>query len=350
MITSSDFINFLYSIDSHIVRGYMLDLDSKEWRADMDAISINNLSKVYKGNTTALENLTLNIPQNQIFSILGTNGAGKTTLINILTTYLHQTSGTISILGIDITKDTKEIRKQIACVSQKLSIDTHLSLIENMLFQGRLYGLDKKSIKTRTEKLITAFGLSEYVDKKVSTYSDGIKRRLDIAMSMISFPKILFLDEPTVGMDIQSRISLWNMLRTIKQDYGTTIILTTHYLEEADKLSDTICFIKNGTVVLQDTPSNLKKFTQLNMIRICFYAENSAMRITEITKGCKFSIKEIYCDNCTVDLFMENCSKHFSEITQKLLDLQISFKSIEVLEPTLDSIFMQIMNEQKGRA
>ena len=328
----------------------MLGLDRKEWRANMDAISINNISKMYEGNITALENLTLNIPQNQIFSILGTNGAGKTTLINILTTYLRQTSGTISILGADITKDTNEIRKQIACVSQKLYIDTHLSLKENMFFQGRLYGLDKKTITTRTEKLIASFGLSEYVDKKVSTYSGGIKRRLDIAMSMISFPKILFLDEPTVSMDIQSRISMWDMLRTIKQDYGTTIVLTTHYLEEADKLSDSICFIKNGTVFLQDTPSNLKKFTQLNMIRICFYTEDSAIRINEITKDSKFHIKEIHRDSCTVDLFMENCAKHFNEITQKILDLQISIKSIEILEPTLDSIFMQIMNEQKGRA
>ena len=143
---------------------------------------------------------------------------------------------------------------------------------------------------------------------------------------------------------------MWDMLRTIKQDYGTTIILTTHYLEEADKLSDTICFIKNGTVFLQDTPSNLKKFTQLNIIRICFYTEDSAIRINEITKDSKFPIKEIHRDSCTVDLFMENCTKHFNEITQKILDLQISFKSIEILESTLDSIFMQIMNEQKGCA
>lgn len=160
----------------------------------------------------------LSVKQGEIFSLLGSNGAGKTTLINIITTFLRPTAGTVQILGKDLERNTKFIRSNIACVAQRISTDDNLTLAENMRFQGSLYSLDKVKTKKRINQLVEIFNLSDYIDKKAETLSGGIKRRLDIAMSMVSYPKILFLDEPTVGMDIKSRQGMWEMLRKIKKE------------------------------------------------------------------------------------------------------------------------------------
>lgn len=233
----------------------------------MEAIKVEKLSKVYKNNTQALNELSLNVKRGEVFTLLGSNGAGKSTLINILTTFLQPTSGNVSILGKDISKNAKEIRREISCVAQKISIDSHLTLRENMLFQGRLYKMDYSSMEERMETLISSFGLENYTNKRVSTYSGGIKRRLDIAMSLMSSPKILFLDEPTVGMDIESRRAMWDIVRQVSREMNTTVFLTTHYLEEADMLSDTICIMKDGHEIVQDTPQNLKQYTTKQVIK-----------------------------------------------------------------------------------
>jgi len=220
------------------------------------AIKLENVTKQYKNKVQALKGLNLSVKLGEIFSLLGPNGSGKSTLINILTTYLRPSSGKVTILGKDI-KNIVPIRSQIACVSQQISIDTHLSLEENMLFQSRLFKISKTDAKKQMEKLINDFDLNQYRKYPVCSYSGGIKRRLDIALNMMSNPKILFLDEPTTAMDIQSRAAMWNMMKKIRDDFGTTIFLTTHYLEEADNLSDTICIINDGKEVIQKTLSEL---------------------------------------------------------------------------------------------
>ena len=212
----------------------------------MYAIQIKNVVKEYKNGVQALSGLNLTVKQGELFSLLGQNGAGKSTLIRILTTYLKPTSGHIMMFGKDIEKEATTIRTEIACVSQQTSIDTYLSLEENMIFQSRLYKIPKSEAFDRMEKLIVAFGLEQYRKYPVSSYSGGVKRRLDIALNMMAKPKLLFLDEPTVGMDIQSRRLMWEMINKIRTDFGTTVFLTTHYLEEADNLSDTICIMKDG--------------------------------------------------------------------------------------------------------
>lgn len=170
----------------------------------MKTIKIEQLSKTYKDKTQALNELSLTVKQGEVFSLLGANGAGKSTLINILTTFLRPTSGNISVLGHDPVKEAAKVRREIACVAQNISIDSHMTLEENMLFQGRLYAMNNAAIQQKMEQLISSFGLQEYTGKRVASYSGGIKRRLDIAMSLMSSPKILFLDEPTVGMDIDT--------------------------------------------------------------------------------------------------------------------------------------------------
>ena len=212
----------------------------------MYAIQAQKVTKRYRNGAQALENFSVQVREGEIFTLLGPNGAGKSTLIRILTTYLKPDSGEVRMLGKELCRDAASIRQDIACVAQQTSIDTYLSLEENMLFQSRLYRIPKAEAKHRMEKLICDFDLHSFRKYPVASYSGGIRRRLDIALNLMSNPMILFLDEPTVGMDIQSRMAMWDMVRKIRDDFGTTIFLTTHYLEEADNLSNTVCIMKEG--------------------------------------------------------------------------------------------------------
>ncbi len=231
----------------------------------MTAICVNNLVKKYKNGIQALDGLSLTVNEGEIFTLLGPNGAGKSTLIHVLTTYLKPSSGNVIMLGKDLAREASEIRPQISCVAQRTSIDTHLSLMENMIFQSKLYKVPRAEAGKRMEMLISCFDLNQYLKYPVSSYSGGVKRRLDIALSIISYPKILFLDEPTVGMDVESRLAMWDMVRKIRKDFETTIFLTTHDLEEADQLSDTICIMNNGKEIIQGSPDSLKEYLRIDM-------------------------------------------------------------------------------------
>lgn len=189
----------------------------------MIAIRVKELVKKYKNGVQALDGLTLTVNEGEIFSLLGPNGAGKSTLINVLTTFLRPTSGSVILFGKDAAHEAAAIRTQISCVAQRTSIDSHLSLTENMMFQSRLYRVPKPEAQNRMKSLISCFGLERYLKYPISSYSGGVKRRLDIALNMMSKPKVLFLDEPTVGMDIQSRMAMWDMVKKIRNDFGTTI-------------------------------------------------------------------------------------------------------------------------------
>ncbi|MGX4669027.1 ATP-binding cassette domain-containing protein [Cerasibacillus sp. JNUCC 74] len=313
----------------------------------MDAIAIKKLTKTYADKKSALNEFDLSVKQGEIFSLLGSNGAGKTTLINILTTFLKPTTGNVQILGKDLENETQFIRSNIACVAQHVSTNDNLTLEENMRFQGRLYGLDKERMKKRMNQLVDIFNLSDYIDKKTEALSGGIKRRLDIAMSMMSYPKILFLDEPTVGMDIQSRQSMWEMLKKIKKGLGVTIFLTTHYLEEADMLSDTICFIKDGKKVLQDSPANLKRFTSKNIIRIITTDIQDSRKLEELLLQ-KDYVKYVTVNDRSLDIQVNDSQLNFLDLNYYVLRSKISFEGIEIIEPTLDDIFLEIIDERKN--
>lgn len=313
----------------------------------MNAISISNLCKVYKGGKKALADLSIEVQEGEIFALLGPNGAGKSTLINILTTLLPPTSGKILIMGKNLYTEQKLIRPLISCVAQKVSIDDHLSLRENMLFQGRLYGLDKTTANKRMEALITEFGLNKYEKDRVRTYSGGIKRRLDIAMSMMSYPKILFLDEPTVGMDIESRQAMWDVVKEIKTDYGTSILLTTHYLEEANMLSDTICIMQNGHQLVQDTPENLRQHTRKNIIRIDLDPSENQQIIIKWISELQF-IGGVRKDQNIIYASTQNPMQDFRILNQLLMDKQTRYSSIGVVTPSLDDVFLSL-TQKKGR-
>ncbi len=316
----------------------------------MEAIKIENLTKIYKTGNKVLDNLNLTVESGNTFSLLGVNGAGKSTLINILTTFINPTSGKASIFGKDITKEKKFVRRNISCVAQQISIDEHLSLYENMLFQSRLYKIDSITAKKRIHHLIEAFGLQEYEKYKISAYSGGIKRRLDIAMSMVSSPKIRFLDEPTVGMDVESRRTMWKLINNIKQNFKTTIFLTTHYLEEADMLSDKICIIKNGSALVQDTPENLRYYTDKNIIKISLKTPGEMYIIEEKLKNADF-IYNIRRENNSLILDTQNNEQNneqnFYTINKLLMENNINYNGIEVSKPSLEDVFISFINDRE---
>lgn len=315
----------------------------------MYAIQIKNVVKEYKNGVQALSGLNLTVKQGELFSLLGQNGAGKSTLIRILTTYLKPTSGHIVMFGKDIEKEATTIRTEIACVSQQTSIDTYLSLEENMLFQSRLYKIPKAEAFDRMEKLIVAFDLEQYRKYPVSSYSGGVKRRLDIALNMMTNPKLLFLDEPTVGMDIQSRRLMWEMINKIRNDFGTTIFLTTHYLEEADNLSNTICIMKDGKEVIQGTPFDLRSYLRQDNVQIHF--TNAAILKQYMSKLKEhFGEQELYVKNTTLIVHTHNGKNDMEKVIYFLLQRNIPFIGIEVAQPTLEDVFLRLTSKSEGNS
>ena len=221
------------------------------------AVEIKNLTKKFKNNKIAVDDVSFSVEKGEIFGFLGPNGAGKTTILKILTTILKPTSGTVLIENIDVAKEPLRARMQFGYVSQDVSVDEMLTARENLHLQARYYHLGKY-VNAKLEDILKLVDLVDSSNKVVSTYSGGMKKRIDIGCSLVNAPKILFLDEPTLGLDIQSRKEIWKYINILNKDYGMTVFLTTHYLEEADSICDRIAIIDKGKIKIIDTPQKLK--------------------------------------------------------------------------------------------
>lgn len=307
----------------------------------MYAIEVHDVCKVYKNGVQALNSLNIKVKAGEVFSLLGENGTGKSTLIKILTTFLKPTSGDIYILGKDLYRDAAYIRSNIACVSQQTSVDTHLSLQENMIFQANLYKIPKEEAAIRMTKLIKEFDLISYTGYPVSSYSGGVKRRLDIAMNMMTNPKILFLDEPTVGMDIQSRKAMWKIVKKIRDTFGTTVFLTTHYLEEADHLSDTICIMRDGHEAIQGSPYELKEYLQQDIIKVTLASKDDAKMLKEQLSN-DYGAEYVEWRDSAILIAIENRNETFLHIISFLVNKKIMFTGIEIIQPTIEDVFLRL--------
>jgi ABC-2 type transport system ATP-binding protein len=220
------------------------------------AIEVSGLVKTY-GETQAVRGVDLEVPAGTVYGLLGPNGAGKTTTARMLATLTKPTAGTASVFGYDVIEDADQVRSLVSMTGQFASVDEDLTGIENMVMIGRLLGFSWRDARERGQELIDAFGLSEATDRQVKTYSGGMRRRLDIAASIIVTPEVLFLDEPTTGLDPRSRNEVWDIVRALVAS-GTTVLLTTQYLDEADQLADRIAVIDHGKVIAEGTPAELK--------------------------------------------------------------------------------------------
>jgi ABC-2 type transport system ATP-binding protein len=220
-------------------------------------VKVEGLSKSF-GTLKAVDGVTFDIQEGEIFGFLGPNGAGKTTTINILTTLLRASGGRAEIDGLDIHKHATEVRRSVGVVPQEYTADEDLTGLQNILLCADLYGIPRSDSKPHAMELLKLVELEDAAGRKVSTYSGGMRRRLELASGLINYPRLLFLDEPTLGLDVQTRTAVWNYIRMLKEEYRMTLFLTTHYLEEADSLCDRIAIIDHGHIVRIGTPSELK--------------------------------------------------------------------------------------------
>ena len=222
-------------------------------------IEVKDLVKVFDGKIRAVDGVSFDVQEGEIFGFLGPNGAGKSTTINMLVTLHRPTSGSAKVMGLDVVKEAKKVRQVIGLVPQDLTVDDDLSGLENMMLQADLYNVNKKDAKERIEELLMLVNLEEAADRMVKTYSGGMRKRLELAEGLIHRPRILFLDEPTLGLDIQTRAVMWEHIRKLKKEHNMTVFMTTHYLEEADNLCDRIGIIDQGRIMALDTPTTLKR-------------------------------------------------------------------------------------------
>jgi len=231
----------------------------RRWRVNVSVIVTHRLTKVFPGSIRAVDGIDLEVNAGEIFGFLGPNGAGKTTTIKMLNTLIQPTSGTAVVAGFDVCQNPAKVRKRIGYVAQDVGVDERATGRENLTLYGHFYRLDAKTIKNRVKEISELVDLAGFEDRLVSTYSGGMRKRLDIAMGLIHRPDVIFLDEPTVGLDPQTRVHIWDYIRNLAKAMGVTIFLTTHYMEEADRLADRIAIIDRGNIIATGTPEELKQ-------------------------------------------------------------------------------------------
>ncbi len=302
------------------------------------SIETKSLTKSF-GDVIAVNDISLSVKNGEIFGFLGPNGAGKSTTIMILSTLLKPTSGQALISGFDVATNAKQVRQNIGYVQQETTVDEYLTGRENLLLQAKLNHIPKDKIDKRIDEILALIELAEKQDKTVVTYSGGMRKRLDIAGGLLHRPKVLFLDEPTVGLDIQTRRKIWQYIKKIHDEFEMTIFLTTHYMEEADQLCDRVGIIDGGKIQVIDSPENMKKAMGNEVISIIFEeGENRDSFLSELEK-IEF-VNKINKDGSKLTLFASNGTEVIPKIFQISSKLNIKISSISLTQPTLDDVFI----------
>lgn len=309
-------------------------------------LETHHLSKTFssgkgkkKKDVEAVKSVDLEVKEGEIFGFLGPNGAGKSTTLNILTTLLVPTNGKATVTGFDLLRQSQKVREQIGYVSQAGGADTFSNAVENLVLQARLYGMNKPDAEKTAEDLIERFQMSEFAMREAKTYSGGQKRRLELALGIVHRPKLVFLDEPTTGLDPQSRAYFWEEIKRLKTE-GMTVFLTTHYLEEADSLCDRVAIIDHGIIVALDTPLQLKRDTGGESITIEFNDNTSCERMAEKFKTMPFT-RKVYIQENKLYLFVENGESLIAEVLRILDKENTAIQTIGLSRPSLDDVFLQ---------
>ncbi len=308
------------------------------------AFEVNNVVRSF-GGVKALDGVSLKSEQGKIFGLLGPNGAGKTTIVRMLSTLLEADSGTIKVLGQDVKKHAAEVRKQIGLAGQFAAVDEFQTGRENINMVGNLYHLPKPLVKKRTNELLERLGLTEAADRPVRTYSGGMRRRLDLGASLVAHPKVLFLDEPTTGLDPRTRLDLWGIIRELLSE-GTSILLTTQYLEEADELADKIAVIDHGKVIAEGTSDQLKR--QLGGDIIEFSLANPRQLAKALAAVEKLSNKKPSFDELTQTLTLpvKDGSKAIIEVVRALDAAHVEPAALSMHRPSLDDVFLSLTGKK----
>lgn len=302
-----------------------------------DIIKAEGLTKIFNSHLVAVDHVNFSVKHGEIFGFLGPNGAGKTTTINMLITILKPTEGKASVLGFDIAKQNTEVRNVIGVVPQEYTADEDLTATENILLCADLYGIPRKVAKDRAMDLLKLVELTEFKDKRVQTFSGGMRRRLELACGLINRPKMLFLDEPTLGLDVQTRTATWNYIRKLKNEYGMTLFMTTHYLEEADALCDRIAIIDHGKIVVVGPPEELKHNLGGDLITLSI-KENED--VSELIKKVE-NVKEVRKENGSYRIKAELGEITTPFIIESLRKKGYSVTKLSLTEPTLNEVYLE---------
>jgi ABC-2 type transport system ATP-binding protein len=302
-----------------------------------DVIKVEGLTKIFNHQLKAVDHISFSVKQGEIFGFLGPNGAGKTTTINMLITILKPTEGTASILGSDIAHESNEVRNSIGLVPQEYTADDDLTGYENILLCADLYGIPRETSKKRAIELLKLVELVDFKDKKVQTFSGGMRRRLELACGLINRPKVLFLDEPTLGLDVQTRAATWNYIKTLKKEFGMTLFMTTHYLEEADSLCDRIAIIDHGRIVVIGTPTELKDSLGGDIITLSLQGDAD---ISELIKKLPH-VKEVKKENGSYMIKSEVGEVTAPLIIEALRKENHVVTRLSLTKPTLNEVYLQ---------
>ena len=304
------------------------------------AISVEGLQNSF-GDTHALNGVGFEVPRGAIYGLLGPNGAGKTTTVRILTTLLNADGGSATIDGIDVMADPHGVRRRIGLTGQYAAVEERLTARENMEFVARLFHMPRNEVKQRSVELLERFDLADAADRVVKGYSGGMRRRLDIAMSLIARPSVLFLDEPTTGLDPRSRLAMWDLIEELEAD-GTTVLLTTQYLDEADRLAERIIVIDHGTVIANGTADQLKDQIGGDRLTVSIArAQNRDTALATLSPLCTGRV-EVAADGLSFSAPIKAGDRVVPGVIRALDDAGIDVLDVEVRRPTLDDVFLSL--------
>jgi len=314
------------------------------------AVQVSNLVKVYDGGVRALDGVDLSVNPGEAFALLGPNGAGKTTLIRILTTQLKPTAGEAYVFGLNVVHDGGKVRKLVSYVPQEMSVWTDISGYENLLIYAKIFGVPRLERGRVIDEVLENMGLTHVKNKLVKTYSGGMIRRLEIACAMLIKPKIMFLDEPTIGLDPAARKTVWERLNVFKREYGVTIFFNTHYMDEADLYADEIAIINKGRIVAYGRSEELKH--SLGGEIITFTVEKATPKPEFIQNIRKLSfVKDVF-ENGNLNVLVSDAESTLPHLMNILKSEGVSVERVSITKPTLDDVFLKYVGarfEEKGR-
>ncbi|MEM2865567.1 MAG: ATP-binding cassette domain-containing protein [Candidatus Hadarchaeales archaeon] len=300
-----------------------------------EMVKAEELTRVFNG-LTAVDHVTFGVREGEIFGFLGPNGAGKTTTIHMLTTVLKPTSGRAEVCGYDVVKEPEKVRKSVGVVPQEYTADEDLTGYENVMLCADLYGLPREESRKRALELLSLVQLEPFKDKRVETYSGGMRRRLELACGLINRPKVLFLDEPTLGLDVQTRASIWRHILSLRENFGMTIFLTTHYLEEADQLCDRIAIIDHGKIVEEGSPSELKDSLGGDLLTL----ECEGDGVEEVLRGLE-GVKEVKAEGREYRVKVSKGETVAPLLLRALGERGLTVKRLSLTKPTLNEVYLE---------
>jgi ABC-2 type transport system ATP-binding protein len=303
---------------------------------NMGVIEANDLTKRF-GTLVAVDHVSFSVEEGEIFGFLGPNGAGKTTTINMLITIFKPTEGKASVLGFDIARQSNNVRNVIGVVPQEYTADEDLTGLENVLLCADLYGIPRGVAKERAMDLLKLVELTDFKDKKVQTYSGGMRRRLELACGLINRPRVLFLDEPTLGLDVQTRTATWDYIRKLKNEFGMTLFMTTHYLEEADALCDRIAIIDRGKIVVVGSPEKLKHSLGGDLITVAIKENEDVSGLIQKVEH----VKEVRKEDETYRIKAEIGEVTTPFIIEALRKEGYTVTRLSLTEPTLNEVYLE---------